>query len=136
VPTPDGDVMQVAQHGDKDAQHAVTYYSVVEQLAQRFSWLTLKPVTGRTHQLRVHLQSIGHPIIGDSKYFDIENYELAGGIQNRLHLLARRLTIPHPAGGPPIDVTAPMPPHMLQSWNLLGFDTSDLGRADPKFPED
>lgn len=136
VPTPDGDMMQIAKHGEKDAQHAVTYYSVVDQVAQKLAWLTLKPVTGRTHQLRVHLQSIGHPIIGDPRYFDIENYELAGGIQNRLHLLARRLTIPHPAGGGTIDVTAPLPPHMVQSWNLLGFETTGGDAADPSFPED
>ncbi|SON55470.1 Ribosomal large subunit pseudouridine synthase C [Hartmannibacter diazotrophicus] len=134
--TPDGEMMRVARHGEKDAQHAVTYYSTVEAVAQKFAWLTLKPVTGRTHQLRVHLQSIGHPIIGDPRYFDIENYEFPGGIQNRLHLLARRLTIPHPAGGGSIDVTAPLPPHMLQSWNSFGLDIEDLDKADPKFPED
>lgn len=136
VASPDGEMMRVASHGDKDAQHAVTYYSVVDQVAQKYAWLTLKPVTGRTHQLRVHLQSIGHPIIGDPKYFNIENYELAGGVQNRLHLHARRLTIPHPAGDGLIDVTAPLPPHMLQSWNLLGFDVEHTPAADPDFPED
>ena len=96
----------------------------------------MKPTTGRTHQLRVHCQAIGHPILGDPRYFDIENWNLPGGIQNRLHLLARRLTIPHPAGGGVIDVTAPLPPHMLQSWNLLGFETDDDLTGDPSFPED
>ncbi len=136
VASPDGEMMRVAQHGDRDAQHAVTYYSVVDQVAQKFAWVTLKPVTGRTHQLRVHLQTIGNPIIGDPKYFDIQNYELSGGIQNRLHLLARRLTIPHPAGDGVIDVTAPLPPHMQQSWNLLGFEVANNKDADPDFPED
>lgn len=50
----DGDRMRVARHGDDGAQHAVTHYSVVDQVGQKLSWLTLKPVTGRTHQLRVH----------------------------------------------------------------------------------
>ena len=50
------------------------------------------------------------------------------GIQNKLHLLARRIVIAHPRTGKPIDVTAPMPPHMQQSFNLLGLDTS---RYDP-----
>lgn len=137
VAGPDGDMMTVARHGEKDAQHAVTYYSTVESAAGRMSWLTMKPTTGRTHQLRVHCQAIGHPIIGDPRYFDIENWQLPGGIQNRLHLLARRLTIPHPAGNGMIDVTAPLPPHMVQSWNLLGLDTDELEfSADPKFPED
>ncbi len=49
-------------------------------------------------------------------------WELPGGIQKKLHLLARRLVLPHPSGKGTIDVSAPLPPHMLQSWNLLGFD--------------
>jgi 23S rRNA pseudouridine955/2504/2580 synthase len=119
--------MRVAQHGEKDAVHAVTYYAVVETSAQKLAWLSLKPVTGRTHQLRAHMAHVGNPIVGDPKYFNIENWELPGGIQNKLHLLARRIAVPHPRGGI-IDVSAPLPPHMEQSWNLLGFDTK---RYDP-----
>jgi 23S rRNA pseudouridine955/2504/2580 synthase len=119
--------MRIAQHGEDGASHAVTYYAVVETAAQRLAWLSLKPVTGRTHQLRAHMDHIGHPILGDPKYFAKENWELPGGIQNKLHLLARRIAIPHPRGGT-IDVSAPLPPHMVQSWNLLGFD---LTRYDP-----
>ncbi|RVU21672.1 RluA family pseudouridine synthase [Methylobacterium oryzihabitans] len=120
--------MRVAQHGDEGASHALTYYATVDQAGQKLAWLSLKPVTGRTHQLRAHAAHIGHPLVGDPKYFDIENWELPGGIQNRLHLLARRIVIPHPRTGQPVDVTAPLPPHMAQSWNLLGFDAS---RYDP-----
>jgi 23S rRNA pseudouridine955/2504/2580 synthase len=116
--------MRVARHGDEGASHALTYYAVVETAAQKLAWLSLKPVTGRTHQLRAHAAHIGHPIVGDPKYFDIENWELPGGIQNKLHLLARRIVIAHPRTGKPIDVTAPLPPHMQQSFNLLGLDTS------------
>jgi 23S rRNA pseudouridine955/2504/2580 synthase len=123
----DESMMRIARHGEEGASHAVTYYAVVETAAQKLAWLSLKPVTGRTHQLRAHMEHIGHPIIGDEKYFRIENYELPGGIQNKLHLLARRIAVPHPRGGT-IDVTAPLPPHMQQSWNLLGFDAK---RYDP-----
>jgi 23S rRNA pseudouridine955/2504/2580 synthase len=127
--------MRVAQHGDEGASHALTYYAVVDTAAQKLAWLSLKPVTGRTHQLRAHAAHIGHPIVGDPKYFDIENWELPGGLQQRLHLLARRIVIPHPRTGKPIDVTAPLPPHMQQSFNLLGFETE---RYDPivDAPED
>lgn len=121
---PDGDSrMRVAQHGEEGAEHALTYYAVIEQSAQKLAWVSLKPVTGRTHQLRVHMASVGHPIIGDPKYFNVENWELPGGLQNRLHLLARRIVIPHPRTGKPIDVTAPLPPHMQQTFNLLGLET-------------
>jgi len=119
--------MRIAAHGEKGASHAVTYYAVVETAAQRLAWLSLKPVTGRTHQLRAHMAHIGHPIVGDPKYFSKENWELPGGLQDRLHLLARRIAVPHPRGGT-IDVTAPLPPHMEQTWNLLGFDAR---RYDP-----
>lgn len=119
--TPDGDRMRVARHGEPDAEHSESYYRVIDAAGQNLSWLELRPVTGRTHQLRVHLAHLGHPIIGDPKYFDVENWELPGGIQKRLHLHARRIRMPHPAGGM-IDVTAPLPPHMVQTFNLLGFD--------------
>ena len=117
----DDSFMRVARHGDDGASHAVTYYAVVETSARTLAWLSLKPVTGRTHQLRAHMNYIGHPIVGDPKYFSRENWELPGGMQNRLHLLARRIAVPHPRGGT-IDVTAPLPPHMTQSWNLLGLE--------------
>jgi 23S rRNA pseudouridine955/2504/2580 synthase len=123
----DDSFMRIAEHGDEGASHAVTYYAVVETAAQKLAWVSLKPVTGRTHQLRAHMEHIGHPIVGDPKYFQIENWELPGGLQNRLHLLARRIVIPHPRGGV-IDATAPLPQHMQQSWNLLGLDAS---RFDP-----
>lgn len=118
--------MKVAKHGAEGADHALTYYAVVDTAAQKMAWLSLKPVTGRMHQLRVHTAEIGFPIVGDPKYFNIENWQLPGGIQNRLHLLARRITIPHPRDGRPLDVTAPLPPHMQQSWNLLGFDVKHV----------
>ncbi len=123
----DDSFMRVARHGEKGASHAVTYYAVIDTAASKLAWLSLKPVTGRTHQLRVQLAHIGHPIVGDAKYFSVENWELPGGMQNKLHLLARRIVVPHPRVGT-IDVTAPLPPHMQQSFNLLGLDAS---RYDP-----
>src|SRR3979411_567832 len=123
----DDSIMRVAAHGDEGASHAVTYYAVVETSATKLAWVSLKPVTGRTHQLRAHMAHIDHAIVGDPKYFNKENWQLPGGLQNRLHLLARRIVIPHPRGGV-IDASAPLPPHMLQSRDLLGLEAD---RFDP-----
>lgn len=123
--TADGDRTRIAKHGEPDSDHAVSYYRVIESAGQVLTWLEMEPYTGRTHQLRVHAAHIGCPIIGDPKYFEADtNWSFPGGIQNRLHLHARRIRVPNPSGGT-IDVTAPLPPHMVQSWNLLGFDEAD-----------
>lgn len=123
--TEDGDRMRVVSHGEPDSDHAISYYRVIESAGQVLTWLEMEPYTGRTHQLRVHAAHIGCPIIGDPKYFEADtNWSFPGGIQNRLHLHARRIRIPNPSGGI-IDVTAPLPPHMVQTWNLLGLDEND-----------
>ncbi|ALE03705.1 RluA family pseudouridine synthase [Bartonella ancashensis] len=120
-----GDRMRVCEHGEAESSHAVSYYRVLETRGRTLSWLEMEPHTGRTHQLRVHASYIGNPIIGDSKYFFSDNnWELPSGIQNRLHLHARRIRIPHPSGGI-LDITAPLPPHMVQSFNLLAFNEND-----------
>ena len=124
--------MRVAKHGDDDAQHSVTYYATVDKVNQRLAWLSMKPITGRTHQLRAHAEAIGHPIIGDPKYgIKAANdprrndplRQVPYGIEKKLHLLARRLVIPNPRGGT-LDISAPLAPHMKASFDLLGFDIS------------
>ncbi|MCL6229668.1 RluA family pseudouridine synthase [Bartonella bilalgolemii] len=123
--TEQGDKMRVCEHRQPDSNHAVSYYRVLDTRGKALSWLEMEPYTGRTHQLRVHAAYMNHPIIGDSKYFFSDsNWELPGGMQNRLHLHARRIRIPHPSGGI-LDITAPLPPHMLQSFNLFAFNESD-----------
>lgn len=123
--TIDGDRMRIAKHGEEGADHAVSYYRVLDTAAQNLAWLQMEPYTGRTHQLRVHALHIGHHIIGDPKYsLPDHNWEFPGGIQKRLHLHARYIDIPHPDGGR-LRVTAPLSPHMVQTWNLLGFDQAD-----------
>jgi 23S rRNA pseudouridine955/2504/2580 synthase len=111
--------MRVAKHGEREASHAITYYAVVDHAANRASWLSLKPVTGRTHQLRAHLEHIGHPIMGDPKY-GARLEELSADIPKKLMLMARRITLPHPKGGT-LDVTAPLPDHFKQAFDALGF---------------
>ena len=120
--------MRIAKHGEEDAQHSITYYATVDKAAPRLAWLSMKPVTGRTHQLRAHAEAIGHPIIGDPKYSGPKLLHpqdpmraIPEGVEKKLHLLARRLVLPHPRGGM-IDVTAPLPPHMQKTFDLFGFD--------------
>jgi len=126
---PQGDRMRVCTHGEPDADHAVSFYRTVDTAGRGIAWLEMEPYTGRTHQLRVHAAHMGHPILGDAKYFFADdNWVLPGGIQNRLHLHARRIRIPNPSGGV-LDVSAPLPPHMVQSFNLLGFDETVAGEA-------
>jgi len=117
---PDGDRVRKARPGEKDiAQSAVTHYSVVDTAGQKVSFVSLKPVTGRQHQLRAHMAIIGHPILGDGKYEGDKN--LPDGISNRLYLHARRISFPHPSGEGVVDITAPLPEHMAKAFALFGF---------------
>jgi 23S rRNA pseudouridine955/2504/2580 synthase len=119
-----GEKMQI------DHEHglpAKTRWRVIDRAGNRASFVELQPLTGRTHQLRAHMASIGHPIVGDSKYGGVEAF-LTGGISRKLHLHARRIRIDAP-GGSKIDVTAELPPHFAESLAMLGFDAnaSDAG---------
>lgn len=104
----------------EEGQPARTRYRVIDRAGNRCAWLECQPLTGRTHQLRVHLAAIGHPIVGDAKYGGRDAF-LTGGISRKMHLHARRLRIDHPDGGQ-IDVRAPLPPHFAESLASLGFD--------------
>jgi 23S rRNA pseudouridine955/2504/2580 synthase len=96
---------------------------VIERAGNRAAWVELQPLTGRTHQLRVHMAAIGHPIVGDGKYGGQEAF-LTGAISRKLHLHARRLRIDHPDGGQ-VDVTAELPAHFAETLAGLGFDQAD-----------
>ena len=100
-----------------------TRYRVVDRAGNRAAWVELQPLTGRTHQLRVHMAAIGHPIVGDGKYGGQDAF-LTGSISRKLHLHARRLRIDHPDGGQ-VDVTAELPDHIAESISTLGFDLSN-----------
>jgi 23S rRNA pseudouridine955/2504/2580 synthase len=101
---------------------AKTRWRLLDRAGNRAAWVELQPLTGRTHQLRAHMASIGHPIVGDAKYGGPEGF-LTGGISRKLHLHARRIRIDAPDGGN-IDVTAELPPHFAESLATLGFDVS------------
>ncbi len=121
---PQGDRVRKARPGEQDrAQSAVTHYAVVDRAAQAASFVSLKPVTGRQHQLRAHMAILGHPILGDEKYQ--EDWDLPPGIESKLHLHARRISFQHPCGEGVVDVTAPLPPHMVRAIAAFGFEARD-----------
>lgn len=113
----------IAAAGDPGATHAVTDYRTLDHAGCRFGWLELRPLTGRTHQLRVSCAAIGTPILGDAAYGEAReggNSALVPGLPALLHLHARRLRLPHPAGGW-LSVEAPLPAHMAETFRTLGF---------------
>jgi 23S rRNA pseudouridine955/2504/2580 synthase len=123
---PEGDRVRKARPGEQDiAQSAVTYYSVNDHAGQKASFVTLKPVTGRQHQLRAHMAILGHPILGDAKYGG--DIEMPEGIAPILHLHARRISFPHPSGEGVVDVTAPLPEDLRESFAAFGFTEPSRG---------
>ena len=108
-----------AGHGDPAAARAITDYRTLDHAARHFAWLELRPLTGRTHQLRVHCATLGTPILGDQKY----GPEPPQHADEPLHLHARRLALPHPAGGELV-AEAELPPHMRETFAKLGFAAS------------
>jgi 23S rRNA pseudouridine955/2504/2580 synthase len=101
------------------AEPADTEYVTLSRAADRVAWMALRPLTGRTHQLRAHMTAIGHPILGDPKYSNEKAAELSGSLKLQLH--ARRLTLPHPGGGLLI-IEAPLSAEMKAGFNHFGFD--------------
>jgi len=121
--------MAMAEEGEEGAKFSLTEYAVMATAGTEFAWVAARPITGRTHQIRVHLASLGTPIVGDFKYGGAESRG-KGDIADKLHLHARSIDIGRPDGGR-LQATAPLSPHMVKSWKLLGFDPDD--KSDP-FP--
>lgn len=133
-----GQLMRVAgknEENPKDVKAASTLYQVVETVHKKIAFVALWPLTGRTHQLRVHMEHLGTPILGDPLYshmpIESVNDLPAEEMGNGLHLHARRLIIPHPRRGA-IDVTAPLGPDMRRTWRWFNFDE----KADVSFEEE
>jgi 23S rRNA pseudouridine955/2504/2580 synthase len=113
---------------DEEGERALTYYRTVAHAGERLAWVALQPVTGRTHQLRVHCVTLGTPIFGDGKYGGSASHPTGLPEARQLHLHARAIALPRAKGGALI-VTAPLPPHMRETWKFFGFEDAD--EADP-----
>jgi 23S rRNA pseudouridine955/2504/2580 synthase len=104
---------------------ARTLYRVVARAGKVASWLALKPLTGRTHQLRAHCALLGTPIIGDGKYGGARAHP--EGAPKGLMLHAREIRLPHPDGGV-LELSAPLSDAVLAGFRWLGFE------PDPSLP--
>lgn len=104
---------------EKNGKRAVTLYRIEDEVFKKTAWLEMMPLTGRTHQLRVHCACMGHAIIGDSKYAkDVSADWLLNG--KNLHLHAFAVRFPHPAGGF-FEISAPLSEKMAEDFDFLGF---------------
>ena len=114
-----GDEERVVPAEGDDAKRAITDYQVIED-AGRVAFVAMRPITGRTHQLRVHAAALGCPIVGDGKYggpsAQIE------GVSGKLHLFCREMTFPHPKTGKSMSLRAPLTGHMAETWRFFSFD--------------
>ena len=120
-----GERTEPAGRDDAEAARAITDFRTLDHAARKLAWLELQPLTGRTHQLRVHCVAIGAPILGDEKYAMPDHNGAGGafieGLRGEMHLHARALRVPHPAGGM-LTVEAPLPEHIAETFATLGFD--------------
>lgn len=121
--------MQAVPKGTPGAQEAITDWRVLFR-GEGLAVLAISPVTGRTHQLRAHLATLGTPILGDPIYGGASR--LPGGPM--LHLHSRKVVLPLTKGKPPLAVSAPFPPHMLETFTALGAEAGSLAEmADAAF---
>jgi 23S rRNA pseudouridine955/2504/2580 synthase len=126
-----GEVMVIAGKKDEEAKTAITVYQNMERALFEAAFVAMWPITGRTHQLRVHMAHLHTPLLGDKLYGrpmpeGLPEDELGKG----LHLHARRLILPHPRRGT-LDVTAPLGVEMRKTWKWFGFDS----KAEADFSE-
>jgi tRNA pseudouridine32 synthase / 23S rRNA pseudouridine746 synthase len=101
---------------DPKGQPAATTWRVMGR-APGLTWLALEPITGRTHQLRVHCAAMGWPIVGDAIYGTAPRVD-----GPPLHLHSREIVVPISKNKPPVAVTAPVPAHMLERLAACGWN--------------
>lgn len=108
---------------DEEGKRAITRYRTLESLAGKLSLVELEPVTGRTHQLRVHMAELECPIVGDGKYGGkLAHVKGTIALSGQLHLHARELRMPAMFGQKARVFTAALPPHFAQSLDALGVE--------------
>jgi tRNA pseudouridine32 synthase/23S rRNA pseudouridine746 synthase len=112
------------QKPDPDGQKAVTNWKVLGR-GGGLAWLAMEPVTGRTHQLRVHASAMGWPIVGDNIYGNGPRFG-----EPRLHLHSREIGVPISRNKPLVHVMAPAPEHMRERLKACGWDGDQVPALD------
>ncbi len=107
---------------DEFGQSATTIYRTLDVAAKKAALVELQPITGRMHQLRVHMSFINHPILGDGKYGG--KFAFIPGLSERMHLHAHEVVIN--LKGKKIKITAPLPFHMQETFDKLGFQAFSI----------
>jgi len=106
----------------EEGRYTRTAYRILESAGQKISWLAFQPVTGRTHQIRVHAtEGLQTPIVGDGKYGGAISYIDGMPSSKQMHLHARAIVLPNFSGGM-LEVLAPPPDHFKESCQFLGFE--------------
>lgn len=123
----DREIVQPAEPNEVGAEQAETEYVTISRAGPRVTWMALRPHTGRTHQLRAHMQAIGHSILGDPKYGNEASAQLSEGLGLQLH--HRRIELPHPTSGTLI-VEAPLDKVIKAGFDRFGFDEHEAA-VDP-----
>lgn len=123
-----------------DAKPAETRYAVLAELGKQAALLALKPVTGRTHQIRAHMAHAGHPVIGDGTYGPrLADEESPGPVDlvrsgRGLHLHARSLGFRHPRSGKPVNLVAPLPCHMRELFSAMEWSEDQFDSESAAHP--
>ncbi|WDI31016.1 RluA family pseudouridine synthase [Hyphococcus flavus] len=125
----DGEQERVVPADGETAKKAVSHYQIIEE-AGVVSFLAMQPVTGRTHQLRVHAAAMGCPVVGDGKYGSAQSR--IEGVSQKLHLFCRSMSFPHPKSGRRMTLQAPLTGHMRETWSFFAFN----GEATCEWPEE
>ncbi len=113
----------------ENAKMAITDFQTLDEAGHGVAFLAMRPVTGRTHQLRVHGAIIQCPIVGDGKYGGSAAH--IEGISSKLHLFCRSMSFSHPKSGKKMTLMAPLTGHMLETWKFFAFDEN----AKSEWPE-
>ena len=109
-----------------DGKTAVTIYRVVDSVGRKFSLIEACPLTGRTHQIRAHLESIGCPIAGDDKYFGGERKKFSI-LADKLYLHAYKINL-SPLYNKKMELTAPLPAYFVDTMQAAGINVKEFAK--------